>query len=118
MMNMSHELRTPLNGILGFSGILEDMIQDEVQSEHIRAIKESGYHLLNLINDILDFSKAESQSVAIKNEKTNLHHLLDLSMILIQTEAYKKGLNTDFTYDETIPTTIFTDRLRLSQNRE
>jgi PAS domain S-box-containing protein len=115
MMNMSHELRTPLNGILGFSGILEDMIQDEVQSEHIRAIKESGYHLLNLINDILDFSKAESQSVAIKNEKTNLHHLLDLSMILIQTEAYKKGLNTDFTYDETIPTTIFTDRLRLSQ---
>jgi len=115
MMNMSHELRTPLNGILGFSGILEDMIHDEEQSEHIRNIKTSGYHLLALINDLLDFSEMESKTLALKNEEMNLHHLLDLCMTLIQMEAYKKGLETEFIYDESIPETVFTDRLRLSQ---
>ncbi|HPR96352.1 MAG TPA: PAS domain S-box protein [Thermotogota bacterium] len=115
MMNMSHELRTPLNGILGFTGILDDIIKDEECSAYIRNIKTSGHHLLNLINDLLDFSKTGIDESEIRNEKTDLRQLLDLSLTLIHTECAKKGIQAELLIDETVPEFVFTDSTRLSR---
>lgn len=63
LANMSHELRTPLNSIIGFSRVILKGIDgpiNEVQEQDLKAIYNSGQHLLNLINDILDLSKIEA----------------------------------------------------------
>ena len=46
---MSHELRTPLHGILACDPALATS-----QHHALRAVRESGEHMLTLINDIID----------------------------------------------------------------
>src|SRR6266542_1741109 len=63
LANMSHELRTPLNAIIGFSDVLLQRMNGELndkQAEYVADILDSGKHQLALINDILDLSKVEA----------------------------------------------------------
>ncbi len=71
LANMSHELRTPLNSIIGFSEILVDRLQGNVDAKHygfLNHIHASGQHLLGIINDILDLSKIEAGKMDIYPE--------------------------------------------------
>ena len=64
LANMSHELRTPMNAIIGFSEILIERLEAQIDAEVTSAssahILTSGQHLLGIINDILDLSKVEA----------------------------------------------------------
>lgn len=92
LANMSHEIRTPLNGILGFTKILGNQIEDEKLRSYVEIIDSSGNHLLNLINEILDISKL--QSGEMKVEKIWFNHHKELSKIcsLFQANADEKGV--------------------------
>ena len=71
LANMSHELRTPLNSIIGFSRVIMKGIDGpitDVQEQDLKAIYNSGQHLLNLINDILDLSKIEAGKMELSFE--------------------------------------------------
>ncbi len=68
LANMSHEIRTPLNAIVGFSGLLQDVEDDEEREEYIKIINTNNELLLRLIGDILDLSKLESGTIEIKPE--------------------------------------------------
>ncbi|MGE5656321.1 MAG: DAHL domain-containing protein [Actinomycetota bacterium] len=68
LANMSHELRTPLNGILGYSELLQEEVEELGYTEFIpelEQIRTAGVHLLALINDILDISKIEAGKMDI-----------------------------------------------------
>lgn len=57
LSNISHELRTPLNSIVGFSRVLlqgMDGPLNEEQTKDIKAINDSGQHMLEMINDLLE----------------------------------------------------------------
>jgi signal transduction histidine kinase len=62
--NMSHELRTPLNAIIGFSELMKaemmGAIGNDKYREYIKAIWDSGRHLLTIVNDILQVSRIEA----------------------------------------------------------
>jgi signal transduction histidine kinase/DNA-binding response OmpR family regulator len=71
LANMSHELRTPMNSIIGFSEILVERLQGQVEPKHLGFLKhihDSGQHLLGIINDILDLSKIEAGKMEIYPE--------------------------------------------------
>ena len=71
LANMSHELRTPMNSIIGFSEILVERLQNQLDPKHVgflRHINDSGQHLLGIINDILDLSKIEAGKMEIYPE--------------------------------------------------
>jgi len=75
LARMSHELRTPLSAIIGFSEILLEGIDGELntaQHEDVQLVNESGHSLLNLINDILDLSKVESGKMTLAAEPLDL----------------------------------------------
>ncbi len=63
LANMSHELRTPLHGILGYSRLGVERIENlskEKSIKYFENIANAGDRLLLLITDLLDLSKQEA----------------------------------------------------------
>ncbi len=75
LSNMSHEIRTPMNAILGFSELLESMVDDPKQKQYLSSILSSGKTLLALINDILDLSKIEAGKIEFQYRAVNPKNL-------------------------------------------
>ena len=93
MANMSHELRTPLNSIIGFSEVLLDPatpVPDEMRTQILDNIYQSGKHLLTLINDILDLSKVEAGKMELHPEAFDLAEALAGVHAVVRTLADRK----------------------------
>jgi signal transduction histidine kinase len=95
LAKMSHELRTPLNAVIGFSEILlEDVNPDDNNSRKkadLERIKSAGKHLLSLVTDVLDLSKIESNSIELKIEEFDLHHLVREVIANVQPQLAENG---------------------------
>ena len=99
--NMSHELRTPLIGILGFSEILEEELQDNANlSAMANTVKISGQRLMRTLNFILDVSKLETDKLQVKTNKVNIVALLKSSVELFAGVIRQKGLEYSFNCSE------------------
>lgn len=94
LASMSHELRTPLNSILGFSELMLKQLTetDTRKAGHVKAIRRSGQHLLNLINDILDLSKIESGKFDLDLETISVQDLCRECLSMVQPRADRKRL--------------------------
>ena len=79
LANMSHELRTPLNSIIGYSEILLDGDDGELEPdavEDIEIIHSSGQYLLTIINDILDRAKIEAGQMRIDIGRVEIEDII------------------------------------------
>lgn len=73
IQNMSHEIRTPLNSIVGFSGVLVDMLDDKEDiGQYVALIESNSKLLLKLVGDILDISILDSE-VDIKHNAVDVN---------------------------------------------
>lgn len=92
LASMSHELRTPLIGILGYSEILADVLENKEHKRMLRTINESGERLKKTLNMILDLSKVEAEQLHPVMGHCNLKALVQQSIELFQAVAEQKGL--------------------------
>ena len=96
LATMSHELRTPLNAIIGFSEFLMDETirpSDPAKvTGYLKAIHESGHHLLAVINDILDHSKAEAGRLEVSEEDVNVEDAIAAALRVVVPRARSGGL--------------------------
>ncbi|MCF6269431.1 MAG: ATP-binding protein [Melioribacteraceae bacterium] len=91
--NMSHELRTPLVGILGFSGLLEEELEDESLKEMAVAITTSGKRLLNTLKVLLEYSVLEGQENKHNWKAVNLNEIV-ADVVESYSASYKdRGLD-------------------------
>jgi two-component system, sensor histidine kinase len=117
LANMSHELRTPLNHILGFTELVLDKNQgdlNETQEEFLRDVYQSGKHLLSLINDILDISKVEAGKLELEISEVDLDQLLKNSLIMFKEKAMKHRIDISI-HANSIPSKIQADERKLKQ---
>ena len=80
LANMSHELRTPLNSIIGYSELLIDDLEpelDDMSMEDLKAIHSSGQHLLAIINDVLDLAKIEAARLELQLTSLDLSEIIE-----------------------------------------
>lgn len=79
LATMSHELRTPLTAIIGYSQLMEQLVNKGIYESVIHdvgRIRAAGVHLLSLINDILDISKIEAGRMTISAEYADVADLV------------------------------------------
>ena len=73
IQNMSHEIRTPLNSIVGFCGVLVDMLDEKEDiGQYVALIESNSKLLLKLVGDILDISILDSE-VEIKHNAVDVN---------------------------------------------
>lgn len=116
LANMSHELRTPLNAILGFAQILgRDDSLNISQKDHIKTIRRSGKHLLDMLNDVLEMSKIEAGKIHLHEQCFDLFQLFDILESMFRLKAQSKQLRLKFIRREDVPRFILSDEGKLRQ---
>jgi light-regulated signal transduction histidine kinase (bacteriophytochrome)/CheY-like chemotaxis protein len=115
LANMSHAIRTPMNAILGFCDLLQGMVEDEQQRGYLDAIAAGGRALTALIDDILDLSKIEAGKLELQYEPVELRVLMQEIRQMFSPTAIAKGVSLQIDVEETVPTAIEFDEVRLRQ---
>jgi signal transduction histidine kinase/CheY-like chemotaxis protein len=118
LANVSHELRTPLNSMLLLSRLLSDNETgslSEREVEFARTIGSAGNDLLSLINDILDLSKVEAGRMELEIVPVALSDVCADIERAFRPLADEKGLSFAIELDPVLPSSIASDRQRLSQ---
>lgn len=115
LSNMSHEIRTPLNGILGTLQLIDHGSLSRENKESIDIIGRSSRSLLGIVNNILDVSKIEAGESVVSRQ------LFDTRMFVADVLSHSAGLIKDkdidllVRFDESLPTYMYSDRLKLEQ---
>jgi signal transduction histidine kinase/DNA-binding response OmpR family regulator/PAS domain-containing protein len=116
LSRMSHEVRTPMNAILG---ITEIQLQNETlppgMHEALDRIYNSGYLLLGIINDILDLSKIEAGKLELSPVRYDVPSLINDTVNLNIMRFDSKQVAFSLEVDESVPTALFGDELRIKQ---
>jgi two-component system sensor histidine kinase/response regulator len=115
LANMSHEIRTPMNGIIGFTDLLLETEQDEIQTDYTQTIKRSGEALLALINDILDFSKIESGELQFESIEFDPELLAFDVCELVRPKIGDKPIELLCNIGDHVPPLVKGDPLRFRQ---
>jgi signal transduction histidine kinase/CheY-like chemotaxis protein len=65
LANTSHELRTPLTAILGFAGVLQEELEEDLQQFAVM-IQRGGERLLETVNAMLDMARLQADMVDVQ----------------------------------------------------
>ncbi|UCG65648.1 MAG: hypothetical protein JSW12_00895, partial [Deltaproteobacteria bacterium] len=106
LANMSHELRTPLNSIIGYTDLLIDRVDgniNEEQEKSLTKVHKNAKNLLKLINDVLDMSRIESGRVELDLRAVNLQEIIQETVSALEPLIKNKGLIIDMDFDESLP---------------
>jgi signal transduction histidine kinase len=117
LASMSHELRTPLNSIIGFSKVLLNRLDGELndkQDAYVRSVHNSSTHLLQLINSILDISRIEAGKLDLRREAFGLLELVDECLEISAPLARGKPLKLEKDVALDVPR-ISADRTKVKQ---
>ena len=121
LSTMSHEIRTPLNGIIGFSGIIDEMLQKSEDFEnrdkiieHLSLVIKCGTSLTDVIGDILEISSIEANRFPVVIENFNPEKLIKKSLDIFTLKAKENKVKLNFKA-ENLPCTVSGAVKRLKQ---
>jgi len=117
LANMSHELRTPMNSILGYTELLLDRVDGEINTEQensLLKVENNAKHLMELINDILDMSKIESGKIEFDIQKSDIKKLCESFAGFFQPAIQTKGLFFAFDFADNLPP-VYIDEEKVRQ---
>jgi len=99
LANMSHELRTPLNSIIGYTKLMLDGLEGDINEEQrkdLDTVYRNSQHLLTLINDLLDLAKIEAGKIVLSYKTFLISDLLSEVIPTIEQLAREKELTLTY----------------------
>ncbi|MCB1100117.1 MAG: response regulator [Verrucomicrobiae bacterium] len=115
LANVSHEIRTPMNAILGFTELLEGLVESPKALKYLGIIRASGDSLLKLINDILDLSKIESGKMELTMEPVLVRENFESVRLLLSQQVAEKNLALRLEIAPDVPDCLVLDMLKVRQ---
>ena len=115
LAQMSHEIRTPINAILGMNEMILHESQEKSTLEYAGNIDASGKTLLSIINSILDFSKIEDGKMEIQPVRYDMASVINNLVNSIGERASAKSLDFLVEIDESLPSALIGDNVRIEQ---
>jgi signal transduction histidine kinase/HAMP domain-containing protein len=117
LANVSHELRTPMNAIIGYSKLMLDGLDGELNAQQeadLQRVTTAADNLLGLINGLLDLSKIEAGRMEINVEEVDVRPIVEDVVALVRPQSDSKELDVRANIPVELPT-IFVDRARFRQ---
>ncbi len=117
LANMSHELRTPLNSIIGYTKLMMDGLEGDIneeQSKDLQTVYNNSKHLLELINGLLDLSRIEAGKVALSYEMFTISDFLSEVIPAVEPLAREKGLTLTYSAAPDIDS-LYADKAKTRQ---
>ena len=117
LANVSHELRTPMNAIIGYSKLMLDGLDGELNSQQesdLQRVTTAADNLLSLINGLLDLSKIEAGRMEINVEELDVRPVFEDVITLVQPQSDAKELEVKASVPPDLPT-VLADRARFRQ---
>ena len=100
---VSHELKTPLQSVLGYTDILLEGLQGDLNYQQklmIKQIREGGEQLLNLITQLLDFDNIEKGEFSITTEVFSVENIFNYLAQVMNPVALKKNIKLNFILED------------------
>ncbi len=121
LATMSHEIRTPLNGLIGFSGIIEDILrqsrdyeQRDKIIEYLGIVQTCGHTVTELINDILELASITAGESDKFLEEFSPEELIIESNKIFKLKAEENNTSLDFQH-KNLPVRVSGSRRQLKQ---
>ena len=115
LAQMSHEIRTPINTVLGMNEMILHESSDPKIIDYSANIQSAGKTLLSLINSILDFSKIEDNKMEIIPVEYSTAVMINDLAASVAQRAENKGLRLIVDADESLPSMLNGDDVRIKQ---
>ena len=103
LATVSHEIRTPLNGIIGFSGMMENLLNQNSDCkehkklvEYLDIITSCGKNVNELINDILELASIEAGERNMLFKKFSPEKFITESIEVFRFKAEEKNIYLKF----------------------
>lgn len=115
LFSMSHDIRTPMNAIIGYTNLLEKIVENKGKAQnYIQKIKCSSDFLLDLINNVLEMSRIESGKMTLDESLWNVEQFNDMLISVFEEQIRQKNLH--FTRQiHIIHSDVMCDTLKLRQ---
>ena len=115
LANMSHEIRTPITAVLGMNELILRESKEKQIKQYARNVDGAAKSLLSIINDILDISKIEAGKLKVVTVEYNVASVLRDVVNMISFKAGVKELEFNVQVDESLPSGLMGDDIRLRQ---
>jgi signal transduction histidine kinase len=117
LANMSHELRTPLNSIIGYTKLMLDGLEGDIneeQKQDLQTVYNNSKHLLELINGLLDLSRIEAGKTVLSYGTFTISDLLSEVIPGMEQLAREKGLTLTYSVAPDIDN-LYADKAKTRQ---
>ena len=117
LANVSHELRAPMNAIIGYSKLMLDGLDGELNAQQeadLGRVTTAADNLLGLINGLLDLSKIEAGRMELTVEEVDIRPIVEDVVALVHPQSDAKEIEVRAKIPTEVPT-ILADRARFRQ---
>jgi len=90
---IAHDLKSPFNGIIGFSNVLVQQIQEKDYAaieEYAGIIENSSQQAMDLLMNLLEWSQSQTGKMVFNPENINIVDLINKSTELLNVSAQQK----------------------------
>lgn len=111
--NLSHQLRTPLSGIIGFSALIPEAVDDEDRTTHIESLRRSALDLDEMVDRLLSVANPDHDRQSEQLVETDSREMLEDVASAVRDKLKDRGIQFQLRVDAEVPETLLTERANL-----
>jgi signal transduction histidine kinase len=112
---LAKDLLNPAKAIMKLTALTSEISTDPKEISYLNKIKNSDDYLLSMVENMINISKNRDENIFIEYIEFNLNNIFDNISIMVATKAQEKGLEVIFDIDNSVPSIVMGDPLRLNQ---